>query len=126
MREFLHFNRHGKSLAPDLCLARAKNSDAWDRLIRTEQDYATVYCATGRVRSSKVDPTHADVFFCGIGLGLEKLTEEELAEFFDEYCWCGNLHDGKALKKQKKRLIRNFLSNMIQAGASVRDIPPAP
>lgn len=125
MLEFLHFNRHGMPLAPDLHLARAREPDGWKRLIQTEQDYATVFCAAGRVKASKADPAHADVFLHGIGLGLEDLTEEELADFFDRYCWCGNVHEGKALKKQYKRMIRNFFANAAPAGSSLKDIPPA-
>jgi hypothetical protein len=125
MLEFLHFNRHGKPLAPDLYLARTRKPDAWKRVILTEQDYATVVCAAGRVKASKADPTHADVFLFGIGLGLEELTEEELADFFDNYCWRGSAHDGKALKKQQKRTIQNFFSNAVEAGWPPQDVLPA-
>jgi cytochrome b involved in lipid metabolism len=37
----------------------------------------------------------------GLNLGLNVLTDEELADCFDEFCACGKAHDADALKKQR-------------------------
>jgi hypothetical protein len=40
----------------------------------------------------------------GLNLGLDSLTDEELADCFDEMCPCGKDHDADALKKQRTRV----------------------
>lgn len=107
--QFLHFHRHGRPLKPDLRLAGSGELDAWERLIRTEHDFGMLFCGAGPVKPSKAASTHADIFLFGIGLGLEMLTKEELADFFDNHCCCGEAHDGDALKKQYTRMVRNFV-----------------
>jgi hypothetical protein len=105
---FLHFQRHGRSLMHDLELANRKDYEAWKRLIRTDEDLAIIICGTGRVKPSKMDQNHADVMLHGIGLGLEHLTSEELADFMNEHCWCGKEHDADALKKQRGRIMQKL------------------
>lgn len=116
--QYLHFRRHGTAAALDMQLASANDHRAWKRLQRTEQDYAALACGKGPVKASKSDATHSDIFLFGIGLGLEKLGEEELADFFDAHCWCGKVHEGNALKKQYKRMVRKFSAAAARVGVS--------
>jgi hypothetical protein len=48
---------------------------------------------------------HWDFLVMGWGLGLEKLTPEELADFANEHCLCGsNNHSPDNLKQQRIRV----------------------
>lgn len=107
LRAFLHFNRHGKSLTTDHALA-TREYEAHKRIIRTEEDFATLRHSKGPISPSKFDAIHSDIFACGLGMGLEKLTPEELADFFEMHCWCGEEHDPDSLKKQRARRKTNF------------------
>lgn len=50
---------------------------------------------------------HSNVFETLWGFGVELLTQEELADFFDKYCPCGiDPHDPDGLKKQRARFKR--------------------
>jgi hypothetical protein len=54
---------------------------------------------------SKFDYNHLTVLRCGLDLGIETLTQEELADCFDEICTCGETHDAESLRKLRTRVI---------------------
>ena len=54
---------------------------------------------------SKFDYNRLTLMRCGLDLGVAKLTEEELADCFDEICMCGKAHDGEKLRKLRTRTI---------------------
>jgi hypothetical protein len=54
---------------------------------------------------SKFDYNHLTVMRCGLDLGIETLTQEELADCFDEICTCGGTHDAENLRKLRTRVI---------------------
>jgi hypothetical protein len=54
---------------------------------------------------SKFDYNHLTVLRCGLSLGIETLTQEELADCFDEVCTCGETHDAENLRKLRTRVI---------------------
>jgi len=57
------------------------------------------------VLRSKFDYNHLTLMRCGLDLGIETLTQEELADCFDEVCTCGGEHDGENLRKLRTRTI---------------------
>ena len=54
---------------------------------------------------SKFDYNHLSLLRFGLDLGIEALTQEELADCFDEYCTCGEQHDAENLRKLRSRLL---------------------
>jgi hypothetical protein len=51
------------------------------------------------------------------GLGVEELTQEELADFFDKYCPCGAKgHDPDALKKHRGRFKKALQKSLAAKG----------
>ena len=104
MLEFFHFQRHRRPLSADL-KASTMDGEALKRLGRTFGDYGMALSGDGPIKPGKGNQDHADIFIFGLEMGLEKLTADELAEFFNENCWCGNPdHDAAALKKHRKRI----------------------
>lgn len=114
--EVLHFNRHLKPLKTDLDSANRGDKQALKRVHRTLQDVVTLHCAQGPLKPTKADLDHTNIFMFGWGMGLEKLTYEELAEFFDQNCWCGKCHDADALRKQARRIFKSPKSQAVEAG----------
>ena len=61
----------------------------------------------GPIKPFKGDADHWDFLAIGWGLGLEKLSPEELADFADWYCLCGEgSHSPDNLKQQRLRFKR--------------------
>jgi hypothetical protein len=57
------------------------------------------------VAPPKVKMDHRILLALGLGRGLENLTNEELAEFFDEFCpTCTKPHNAEALAEQRKEV----------------------
>lgn len=54
----------------------------------------------------KTNPHHNILMTCGLLGGLESLTSRELADFFDEFCPCGETHDPEVLRGLRRKLIR--------------------
>ncbi|HUZ46415.1 MAG TPA: hypothetical protein VMW54_07235 [Terriglobia bacterium] len=107
--EHLHWKRHSKPLQDDLSAGNGKNWEARQRVLRTVSDVEQLRCGQGPIKPFKTGIDHSDVFDFVLGFGLEKLTSEELADFFNEYCPCGrNDHDPERLKKQRARRLRTF------------------
>jgi hypothetical protein len=105
LTELLHLQRHGTSRGADEKVARDGDTKAMKRLYRTRQDLLAIQFKQGPLRPPKISIDHLYMFAFGLCLGLEELTAEELAEFFDMHCWCGGkVHDPDALKKQRQRI----------------------
>src|SRR6185437_5567377 len=100
--EQLHWMRHGTSLKADVAKMQAEDFKASARIRRTWNDLEELRQGHD-IRPFKNNLEHANVFQILWGLGIEKLSPTELADFFDRYCPCGHDHDLKALKNQRKR-----------------------
>jgi hypothetical protein len=55
---------------------------------------------------SKFDYHHLETMRMCLDLGIENLTQEELADCFDETCTCGGTHDAENLRKLRTRIIK--------------------
>ncbi|HEV2304367.1 MAG TPA: hypothetical protein VGR93_02515 [Candidatus Acidoferrales bacterium] len=107
--EWIHFQRHKIPAKVDAEGRARKDYDAGRRTLRTASDLEQLRCGKGPLRPFKGDLDHQTMFEALWGFGIEKLSPEELADFFDSYCPCGlgtdgsEVHDPDALKKQKAR-----------------------
>ncbi len=63
----------------------------------------------------KSNRDHNIIIMAGLDLGLTKLTENDLAEFFDALCPCGKEHSPENLKKARARVIK-LLAKLGQVG----------
>lgn len=112
--EWLHFERHGEALAATVAKADAGDINALHKLQRTQEDAFRVQHGKGPLKQFQGDAYHRDLFQIGLCFGMEKLTSEELADCFEEYCPCEKIHDADALGKQRRRFIREL--SEIRAG----------
>jgi|SRR5215472_223024 len=110
--EWIHFERHRTPLKVDLEKRAAKDYKASRRLLRTAGDWEARRC-NRKIQPFKGELQHRNLFETLWGFGLESLTPEELAFFFDEYCPCAKVHDPDALKKSRNR-VRSFLQKAIK------------
>src|SRR5215472_15512428 len=110
--EWIHFERHRTPLKVDLEKRAAKDYKASRRLLRTAGDCEALRC-NRKIQPFKGELEHRNVFETLWGFGLESLTPEELAFFYDEYCPCAKVHDPDALKKSRNR-VRSFLQKAIK------------
>lgn len=102
--ELLHWDRHKIPFRFDAQKMERKNWDASCRVQRTIGDLEQLRCEKGPILPFKFQIEHADIFLTLWGLGIEKLSPEELADFFDRYCPCTREgHDPSALKNQRGR-----------------------
>lgn len=105
--EYVHWHRHKKPFGKDTQQMNAKHHAASCRIQRTFADYEMLRCGQGAIKPFKGDVDHWDFFATGWGLGLEKLSPEELADFADWYCLCGEKsHSADNLKQQRLRFKR--------------------
>ena len=116
--EWLHFERHGEALAATVAKADAGDINALHKLQRTQEDAFRAQHGKGPLKQFQGDAYHRDLFQIGLCFGMEKLTSEELADCFEEYCPCGKIHDADALGKQRRRFIRELTE--ISAGLDRR------
>jgi hypothetical protein len=57
----------------------------------------------------KGNPAHTILIYAGlVGGGIENLNEDEMADLFDQYCFCKQEHSGEALVKMRSRLARTL------------------
>jgi hypothetical protein len=112
--EDLHFQRHGVPLKLDLERAEARDGEAARRLQRTERDYEELRCDHRPIPPFKGNLEHSNIFQLLWGFGAEKLTPEELADFFDSYCPCACAHDPDALKKLRARFQKALARTVMQ------------
>jgi hypothetical protein len=110
--EWIHFERHRTPLKADVGKRTAKDYEASRRILRTAGDVETLRC-NRKIQAFKGEIEHRNIFENLWGFGLENLTPEELAFFFDTYCPCGKVHDPDALKKARNRF-RQVLQKAIE------------
>jgi hypothetical protein len=105
--ESIYFERHKIPMKQDSVQMEAGDWGASRRVQRTFGDVEQLRCRKGPIRPFKGNLEHSNMFETLWGFGIELLTEEELADFFDKYCPCGiEAHDPDALKKQRTRFKR--------------------
>ena len=107
--EWYFFKRFRVPLA--LALERERNGDlkAHKQLVRARDEFWQAQRGF-RVLPFKVHEIHSDLLELGFGLGLAKLSAEELAECFNSVCPCGKEHDADAMKKQRRRIQKQLES----------------
>lgn len=109
--EWIHWERHHESASQDLAADTQGDLDAWQRLTRTGTDWRTISFKKGPIKPFQGGIYHQDLLQIGLSFasGMERLTAEELADFFDTYCPCGTeVHDSGALRKQCLRLVKDL------------------
>jgi hypothetical protein len=99
-----HWQREREPLWKAVRAAEDGDLDAYKRIEKTRRLDFQERFRIGSMPRVKENPRHAELFLMGMELGLEKLTDKELADCFDELCDCGEVHDPDALKKQRYRL----------------------
>jgi hypothetical protein len=101
----MHFVRYGIPLRADLKKREHGDWKATKRVLRTEWKYEELRCHQKTFSGKfKCDFDHWQMFVVLWSLGIEELTPEELADFFDWFCYCGEEHSAEGLKKQRGRL----------------------
>jgi len=112
--------RHPKS--PHNLLSVPPGSlEAHKRVLRVRDEFWRLVYGNGPGIPFKGNSNHSDIMELGLNLGLDRLTEEELADCFDEVCPCGKAHDADALKKHRARVRKQLERARYE---SLRAIPP--
>jgi hypothetical protein len=81
-----------------------KSSRQLASVTKDYQDWRYGKLDPNRLRS-KFDYHHLSTLRMCLDLGIETLTQEELADCFDEVCTCGETHDAENLRKLRTRVI---------------------
>jgi hypothetical protein len=102
--EWLCWRRFGQPLSALAAEERAGNLEAHDKVHRLKDDLWRLLHGRGPIEPFKGNSRHSELMELGLNLGLDALTDEELADCFDEFCRCGKDHDPDALKKQRARV----------------------
>lgn len=97
------FKRFRIPLAVAMEKERAGDLDAHKQIVRATDEFWQLQHGF-RVLPFKVHEIHSDLMELGFGLGLRKLSAEELADCFSQLCPCGKQHDADAMKKQRRRV----------------------
>jgi hypothetical protein len=112
MFEWFHFERHRIRFRQDEEDARKGDWEASRRVQRTTADVEQLRCGKGPILSFQGNLDHSNIFQTMWGLGTEKLTQEELADFFDKYCPCGiGSHNAGTLGRYRERLNKSALES---------------
>jgi len=106
--EWLCWRRFGQPLAILVAEDKAGNLEAHNKVHRLRDDLWHLVHGRGPIEPFKGNSRHSEIMELGLSLGLDALTDEELADCFDEFCTCGKAHDADALKKQRAR-VRKYL-----------------
>ena len=102
--EWLCWRRFGQPLTTLVAEEKAGNLVAHDKVSRLRNDLWHLVYGRGSIEPFKGNSRHSEIMELGLNLGLDALTDEELADCFDEFCRCGKDHDQDALKKQRARV----------------------
>jgi hypothetical protein len=104
----LHWERHKVPLAQDIERMNMRDGEATRRILRTMADYEAIRCEQKKPKPFKGKIDHSNLFQIGLGpLGLQNLTAEELAIFFDRFCpSCREAHNANALRRQRAEFLR--------------------
>ncbi|HVB56738.1 MAG TPA: hypothetical protein VNE63_09955 [Candidatus Acidoferrales bacterium] len=114
--EAIHFQRHKTPAKRDAEKMRAKDWKASRRIQRTIADLEQLRCGQGPIEPFKGNEEHWNMFETLWGMGLEKLTPEELTVFFDKYCPCDSkAHEPDALKNLRARFRKALFPTAPQA-----------
>lgn len=106
--DWIHFERHKISLKDDLERRQNKDWNSTSRVLRTINDIEQLRCGKP-IRPFKGNLEHQSMFDSFWGFGVEQLSSEELADFFDWFCPCAcEGHDPDALKKHRARFKRSI------------------
>ncbi len=106
--DWIHFDRHKVPLKHDLEGRRNKDWSSTSRVLRTATDMEQLRCGKP-IRPFKGNLEHQNMFENFWGFGIERLSPDELADFFDRFCPCaGEGHDPDALKKHRARFKRSI------------------
>jgi hypothetical protein len=104
---WLAFNKFGKSiveLTEGNAIGDEKSRRQLASVTKGYQDWRYGKFDPNKMRS-KFDRQHILLIRVGLGLGIESLSQEELADCFDALCRCGGSHDPENLRKLKTRVI---------------------
>lgn len=101
--ENLYWKHYKEPLWIALQKVQQGDVNAYRRVMRIGEYYQRRRFSQGPMKPAKGDPDHSDLLEMGLDMGLDKLSPEELADFFDTFCPCGKIHDPDALKKQRLR-----------------------
>ena len=107
MLTWLAWNKYGKALIELVEGDQAgdeKSSRQQASVTKDYQDWRYGKLDPNQMRF-KFDHEHLSLLRYGLDLGIERLTQEELADCFDEFCACGKAHDAENLRKLRTRLI---------------------
>lgn len=106
--DWLHFDRHKVPLKDDLKKRQDRDWNGTSRVLRTMSDLEQLRHERP-IRPFKGNLDHQSMFENFWGFGVEKLSPDELADFFDQFCPCGcEGHDPDALKKHRTRFKRSI------------------
>lgn len=104
LRQYLHFHRHGESVAVTKGKDAQGDIEAWDKIARTERDLRILAFGKGPIAPFQEDAVHRQLLQLVICYESERLTAEELAECFDKYCTCAKGgHEADSLRKMRDR-----------------------
>ena len=87
--EWLCWRRFGQPLSALAAEERAGNLEAHDKVHRLKDDLWRLLHGRGPIEPFKGNSRHSELMELGLNLGLDALTDEELADCFDEFCRCG-------------------------------------
>jgi hypothetical protein len=106
--DWIHFERHKIPLKQDLERRQNRDWKSTSRVLRTATDMEQLRCGKP-IRPFKGNLEHQNMFDTFWGFGIERLSPEELADFFNQFCPCGSEgHDPDALKKHRARFKRSI------------------
>jgi len=118
--EWLCWRRFGQPLAILVAEDKAGNLEAHNKVRRLRDELWHLVHGRGPIEPFKGNSRHSEIMELGLSLGLDALTDEELADCFDEFCTCGKAHDADALKKQRARVRKQLETARYE---SLRAIP---
>ena len=106
--DWIHFDRHKIPLKDDLEGRQNRDWDSTNRVLRTVTDIEQLRCGKP-IRPFKGNLEHQNMFENFWGFGIEKLSPEELTDFFNQFCPCDiEGHDPDTLKKHRARFKRSI------------------
>jgi hypothetical protein len=102
--EWLCWRRFGQPLSALIAEEKEGSLEAHKRVLRVIDEFWRLLHGQGPLAPFKGHSKHSELMELGLSLGLGTLTDDELADCFDEVCICGKVHDPDALKKQRARV----------------------
>jgi len=108
MQHWLAWNKYGKTLEQLVEEDRAAIAKSSSQLLSVQRDFQD--WRYGKLRpeelKTKFDREHWTLIAMGLNFGIDKLSQEDLADFADEMCGCGNkTHSPENLRKLRYRIL---------------------